>query len=348
MKINGAWTALVTPFNADLSVDADGLKRSVEFQITNSITGLLPVGTTGESPTLSWEEHRQVVDEVIGVSGDRVPVLAGSGSNSTEEALAISRHAVESGAKAVLLVDCYYNGPSSQELRDEYYSVIAGALPDTVVIPYVIPGRTGCSLGVEDLALLYAKHPNISCVKEATGDLARMAKTRAILGQEFSIMSGDDDLTYAMMSDKSIDADGVISVTSNVAPKAVADMVAMAASGDMKGAERVKNALAPLFGTVTVKVDNPRILPSGEKVMVNDRYRNPLAIKTLMAGLGMPSGACRKPLGKMTAAGVSVVRNAAKQVWETNPEVLQPVSDFFGVDIKSRLEDDSIWNALAI
>ncbi len=347
MIVDGAWTALVTPFNDDLSVDMDGLKLAVEFQISNSITGLLPAGTTGESPTLSWEEHRNAVDEVIKGCKGKVPVLAGSGSNSTDEALAISRHAAELGAEAVLLVDCYYNGPSSQELRDEYYAVVAAALPDTVVIPYVIPGRTGCALGVEDLALLYAKYPNVSCVKEATGDLVRMAKTRALLGPDFSIMSGDDDLTFTMMSDPNIKANGVISVTSNVAPKAVADMVRLAIEGDIAGAEKLKDALSPLFNIVTVKIDNPRTLPSGETVLVNDRYRNPQAFKTLMAGLGMPSGPCRKPLGKMTAAGVAVVRNAAKEVWEKNPKILQPVGDFFGLDIAARLADDSIWNALA-
>lgn len=346
MRVDGTWTALVTPFNPDLTVDIEGLRKLVNFQISNSITGILPVGTTGESPTLSWEEHQKVVDEVISVSKGKRPILSGSGSNSTSEALVSSRHAVESGADAVLLVDCYYNGPSSQELRDEYYSVIAEALPNTTVVPYIIPGRTGCSLAVEDLALLNAKYPNISCVKEATGDLTRMAKTRSILGPDFSIMSGDDDLTFKMLTDPAIKADGVISVMTNVAPKAVGDMVRLAKAGDIPAAEKLRDALNPLLSMVTVKVDNPRVLPSGETVMVSDKYRNPLAIKTLMAGLGMPSGNCRKPLGRMKASGIAVVRDTVKQVWENNPEILTPAADFFGIDIAARIDNDAVWNAL--
>jgi 4-hydroxy-tetrahydrodipicolinate synthase len=246
------------------------------------------------------------------------------------------------------MVDCYYNGPSSQELRDEYYGAVAAEFPDTTIVPYVIPGRSGTALGVEDLAILAAKFPNVNTVKEATGDLARMARTRELLGSAFSIMSGDDDITLKMMTDPAIRANGVISVASNVAPAGVCKMVALAAEGDLDGAKAAMEAIAPLLGAVTVKVDNPRTLPNGQSVMVNDRYRNPVAIKTLMAGLGMPSGPGRRPLGKMTKAGVDVVRNAARQVWERNPEVLEPINSFYGVDVAKRLADDSIWNSLSL
>lgn len=348
MRMHGTWTAIVTPFTSDLKVDWDGLKKNVEFQVSQGVTGIVPVGTTGESPTLNWDEHNIVIEKVLEICKGKCGVLAGSGSNSTDEAVESTGHAVKAGADAVLMVDCYYNGPSSQELRDEYYSVVASQFPDTTIVPYVIPGRSGTALTVEDLAILAARHSNISAVKEATGDLDRMAKTHKILGNGFSIMSGDDDITFKMMTDASIMANGVISVATNVAPAAIGRMVQLAAGGDVAGAEALKNALAPLLGIVTVKVDNERVLPSGEKVLVNDRYRNPVAIKVLMNGLGMPAGPGRKPLGKMTRAGVEVVRNAAKQVWEKNPEILEPIAHFYGVDIAARLADDSIWNALAL
>ncbi|MCE5314069.1 MAG: 4-hydroxy-tetrahydrodipicolinate synthase [Armatimonadota bacterium] len=346
--LDGAWTAIVTPLTPKLGVDWDGLKKNVEFQITEGIAGVVPVGTTGESPTLDWDEHNDVVNSVAVQCKDRCKVLAGAGSNSTSEAVESVRHAVEYGADAVLLVDCYYNGPSSQELRDEYYAVVAREFPNTTIVPYIIPGRSGTALAAEDLALLFAKYPNINTVKEATGDLDRMARTRSMVGENFSIVSGDDDLTFKMMSDANIRANGVISVVSNVAPGAVCKMVNLASKGDTQGAAEICEALSPLFGIVTVKVNNERVLPSGERALVNDRYRNPLAIKVLMNGLGMPSGMCRKPLGKMSMAGVDVVRSAAMRVWKNNPEVLQPIADFYGIDIEARLADNSIWEKLAL
>lgn len=348
MRIEGTWTALVTPMDSDFGVDYEGIEKNVEFQLSQGVTGVLPVGTTGESPTLSWDEHNKVVEKVLSLCADKCPVLAGTGSNSTSEAVESTKHAVHAGAQAVLLVDCYYNGPSSQELRDHYYDVVASQFPNTTVVPYVIPGRTGTVLAPEDLAILAAKRPNINTVKEATGDLARMACTRELVGDEFSIMSGDDDITYKMMSDAGIRANGVISVASNVVPAGIAKMVELARKGDFEGAAKMNEALAPLLGIVTVKIDNERTLHNGKVVKVNDRYRNPLAFKTLMAGLGMPSGSCRKPLGKMTMLGVDVVRSAARKVWQNNPELLQPINDFYGVDVEARLADDSIWQALAL
>ena len=347
MRIEGAWTAVVTPLTPDNAIDWQGLRKNVEFQISEGMTGLVPVGTTGESPTLDWHEHNLVIDDVLSMCKDKCGVIAGTGSNSTKEALESTRHAVSSRAQAVLLVDCYYNGPSSQELRDEYYAVIARQFPHTTIVPYVIPGRSGTALGVEDLAILHAKYPNISAVKEATGDLERMARTRALLGDGFSIISGDDDITFKMMSDPAIRANGVISVASNVAPAGVKKMVDLAAKGDLDGARAAAEAVGPLLGVVTVKAENARVLPSGETVNIIDKYRNPVPIKTLMAGLGMPAGPCKKPLGRMSRAGVETVRAAAKQVWDRNPEILEPISRFFGIDVGGRLADDAIWEALS-
>ena len=148
MRMKGTWTAIVTPMNPDFSVDWDGLKKNVEFQVSEGIDGVLPVGTTGESPTLDWEEHNQVIENVLAWCKGKCGVLAGTGSNSTEETLENTRVAVNAGAESVLMVDCYYNGPSSQELREEYYAAVAREFPKTTIVPYIIPGRTGTEMSV--------------------------------------------------------------------------------------------------------------------------------------------------------------------------------------------------------
>jgi len=343
MKLTGAYTAIVTPMHPDGSIDYDGLVKNIEFQISQSIAGVVPAGTTGESPTLDHKEHNEIIERTIAAVAGRCKVIAGTGSNSTKECVQKTGHAAQAGADAALLVDCYYNGPSSQELRDEYYSVVAREFPGLTIIPYVIPGRSGTALSVEDLALLYAENPNVSAVKEATGDLARMARTRELCGNEFSILSGDDDITYKMLIDPAIAADGTISVASNIAPGPSQEMIMAAQSGDLEKTERLQKAMAPLFGIITVKVENERTLPDGRKVMVTDKYRNPVAIKTLMNGLGMPAGVCRKPLGKMTSSGVVLVRDAVRAIWKNNPEILTPIAEFYGIDIESRIEDDKCW-----
>ena len=346
MDFQGAWTALVTPMASDGAVDWHGLEKNFAFQIEQGITGLVPTGTTGESPTLTWEEHNSIIERTLKQAAGKCEVIAGTGSNSTQEAVESTEYAAEHGAKAALLVDCYYNGPSSLELKNEYYGVLAELFPDVFFVPYVIPGRSGTALSVEDLAILAADYPNIRAVKEATGDLDRMARTRRLLGADFFILSGDDDITYKMMTAPDIRAAGVVSVVSNVAPAAVAQMVRKLLAGDPASAEVVRDALSPLFGIVTVKAESERLLPDGSAVRVQDRFRNPLAIKTLMNALGMPSGPGRQPLGKMTAEGVSVVRRAAREVWDRNPEILAPVGKFYGVDIEGRLSEDSVWSSL--
>lgn len=347
MNFEGAWTALVTPMTADGGVDWEGLEKNLQFQIAQGITGLVPTGTTGESPTLSWDEHNNIIERTLKQAEGKCQVIAGTGSNSTQEAVESTEHAADHGAKAALLVDCYYNGPSSLELRHEYYGMLAEVFPNVDFVPYVIPGRSGTALAVEDLAILAADYPNIHAVKEATGDLNRMARTRKLIGPDFFIMSGDDDLTFKMMTDPAVASQGVISVITNVAPAAVEQMVRKVRSGDMAGGQVIQNALAPLFGIVTVKVDSQRHLPNGSTAIVQDKFRNPLAVKTLMRGLGMPSGPTRQPLGRMTAKGVKVVRSAVKKVWQNNPEILAPIGEFYGVDVEARIATDSVWNELS-
>lgn len=344
-RFEGCWTALITPFKVG-EVDWEKLKRIVQFQLKEGVTGLVPTGTTGESPTLSWEEHDTVIDTVIRTANKKVFVMAGTGSNSTEEALRGTRHAAEAGVDAVLLVDCYYNGPSSLELRKEYYEVIARAFPNLFIVPYVIPGRSGTELSAEDLAILASEFKNIAAVKEATGNVERMKIERDLCGENFAILSGDDDVTFKIMSDPMIRASGVVSVASNIAPAAIEQMCRYILKGDMKKSEKLASKLDPLFKIVTVKTEEEIVL-NKESLKIKYKFRNPLPIKTAMVGLGMISELCRQPLGKMTIKGVEIVRDALKTVWKNSPEILEPIQKFYGVDIEKRLTDDSIWKNLA-
>src|SRR4030043_635675 len=336
-RFEGCWTAMVTPFDRKGEIDFEGLEKNIQFQIENGAS-LIPTGTTGESPTLDWREHDRVITRTVKLAKGKAFVLAGTGSNSTREAMRGSKHAVEVGAQGVLLVDCYYNGPSSLELRTQYYEVIAKIFRKTFIMPYVIPGRTGTKLEVEDLAILHRKFKNVRSVKEATGDLERMGKTRTLCGEDFDILSGDDDITFAMMTRNDIRASGVVSVTSNIVPGPIGEMIKAIQNGNMGKVDRLKDVLDPLFKVVTVNT-----IESYEGFEVPAKFRNPLAIKTMMKGLGLPSGPCRQPLGKMTPKGVEVVRSALKAVHGKDKEILRPIQDFYKINIEERLSNDKCW-----
>jgi len=336
----GSYTAIITPFDGD-AVDYDGLDRLVDFQIANGITGVLAAGTTGESPALSWDEHNQIIARIAKRTQNKGLCIAGTGSNNTREAIEATRLAAQAGVDAVLLVDPYYNGPSSLEIRREYVAPIAAAFPQVQVIPYVIPGRTGTQLLPEDLGLLSQKYENVSSVKEATGNLANMKRTRTCCGPNFTILSGDDGLTFDMMTDPNINAGGVISVVSNVIPGAVAQLVKLLAEKKIDQAEALKDDIAPLYGLVTVSTTEKT--PFGP---VTARFRNPSAIKALMTILGMPCGGCRPPLGKLTPNAIEVVLSIARRVQAANPSIFKPCAEFFGVDIDARLNDPNNWKDL--
>ena len=344
-EFKGSWTALITPFKDNGSVDFEGLEKNIEFQIDQEITGILAVGTTGESPTLDTKEHLEVISKAGEFAKGRCGVLAGAGSNSTIEALDHCRHTLDAGIQKVLLVDCYYNGPSSLELRDEYYKRILDGLSDIEIVIYVIPGRTGTAISTTDIAVLSEEYDRVIAIKEATGDLGRMAEERSLM-PEMSIMSGDDDKTYEMMADNSIKAQGVISVMTNIAPRAITQMVDELLKGNIQKGEQLAKKLKPLFSIVTVKAKSERTLSDGRKIVVEDKFRNPLAIKTMMNALGMPAGPGRPPIGKMTQKGIDVVRDALKQVFENSPEILKPIEDFYNVDLEKNIYDDRTWEPL--
>jgi len=339
--LRGCYTAIVTPFTQQLEVDWEGLKTLVRFQFEQGISGIVPAGTTGESPTLTREEHNRGIETGFHTAGSKAQTIAGTGSNSTDEALSATKHVHDVGIRAALLVDPYYNGPSSLEIRREYYEPIAMAVPEVQVIPYVIPGRTGAQLLPQDLAILSTKFDNVTAVKEATGSMDNARLTRQHCGPDFSILSGDDDKTLELMRDPRIKGSGVISVITNIVPRAVSDMVRAALRDDWEEATRIGHALAPLFGLVTVKVDE--LTPYGT---VPVKARNPLPIKTMMGVLGMRSGPCRRPLGRITSKGLEVVLAALRRVWELNPEFLEPVERAFDVSVDERLRQPRYWEGL--
>jgi 4-hydroxy-tetrahydrodipicolinate synthase len=322
-------------------VDYEGLHQLADFQIDQGAKGILAVGTTGESPTLDWSEHNRVIEKIHEYASPRVLTIAGTGSNSTQESIEGTEHAQRTGVNCVLLVDPYYNGPSSLEIRREYIEPIAKQFPEVQIIPYIIPGRTGTQLYPQDLAILHQQYSNVSCVKEATCDLKNAELTRQFCGEDFDILSGDDDKTYTMMISPDISASGVISVVSNVAPSSIVDMVHYLLDGNEEAASVIAQALQPLFSIVTVKTQEQSAYGN-----VPCKARNPLAYKTLMNVLGMPSGPCRQPLGKMTRNGLEMVLTNARKVYEHNPEIFQPIADYFDVDLKDRLYNERYLEGL--
>ncbi len=338
---SGCYTALITPFNKAGELDKEGLEQLISFQIKNKITGILATGTTGESPTFKWKEHDDVIARVAKSAKGRCARIAGTGSNNTGEALQALENAAKEGVDAVLMVDPYYNGPSSLEIRKEYYEVTARAYPDMEIIPYIIPGRTGAQMLPQDLAILAENYNNISCVKEATGNLDNMKLTRKYCGNDFKIFSGDDGLIYDIMTDPGIKACGSISVMANIVPKFLTKMISLLNQGDTKGAMKIQTALEPLLDLVVVTTQE-----NSKFGAVDCRARNPLPLKTMMQLLGMPGGPCRRPLGKMTQKGFSVILDAMKKVHTNNPEIFEPVASFFSVDIQERFNNPEFHKGL--
>ncbi len=272
--LSGTLTAMITPFRNG-AVDFDRLAGNVEFQVNSGINGLVPVGTTGESPTLSHEEHRVVIERVIAAAAGRVPVVAGTGSNSTSEALELTTHAAKIGADAALIVTPYYNKPT-QEGMYRHFMTIAEKI-DLPLVLYNIPGRTGITMSPQTVARL-AKHPNIVAVKEATGSMDITSEIVSLCDPDsLAILSGDDSATLPLMS---IGARGVISVLSNLMPQRVRALTDAALAGDFAAARALHLELFPICNAMFIET-------------------NPIPIKTAMAMAGMDSGELRLPLCEM-------------------------------------------------
>lgn len=244
----GTWTALITPFTADGSLDEEALRRLVQFQIEHGITGLVPLGTTGESPTMTAAEDQRAAKIVIEEARGRVPVIVGTGSNCTREAVEYTRAAKELGAGAALVVAPYYNKPTQEGLRRHYTAVADVGLP---IIVYNIKGRCGVNIATDTLMEL-AEHPMIVGVKEASGDIEQMKEVLARRPANFSVLSGDDNMTLALMREG---GDGVVSVASNIVPDKIAELVQAAADGAWDDAQKRNTELADLFAAMFIETN---------------------------------------------------------------------------------------------
>lgn len=267
----GSIVAIVTPFNNG-AVDEEKLRELVEFQIENGTDAIVPCGTTGESSTLSYVEHDRVIKVVVEQVNKRVPVIAGTGSNSTHEAIEITQHAKELGADGALLVTPYYNKPSQEGLYLHYKAIAdAVALPQVL---YNVPGRTSVNLLPETVARL-AVHANIVAIKEATGSLQQASEVLALCGENITVLSGDDFITLPMMA---CGAKGVISVTANIMPKEVAALVDAFNAGNYEEAKRLHLYLLKISNAMFIET-NPVPVKTGVALMgkCRDEVRLPLA-----------------------------------------------------------------------
>ena len=285
----GAGVAIITPMKQDGSVDFDELRKIIDFQIDNGTDSIIICGTTGESSVLSDEEHmecfRVAVDQVNG----RVPVIAGSGSNCTESAIHYSKEAQKYGADAVLLVTPYYNKATQKGLI-RHYTAIANEVPDTPIILYNVPSRTGCNLAPATVVSLAKNVKNIVGIKAASGDLSQIAKMMSMADGCIDLYSGNDDQVLPILS---LGGVGVISVLSNVAPRQTHDMVAKFLEGDVKGAAKIQLDAIPLINALFCEV-------------------NPIPVKTALNLMGMQVGPTRMPLCEMEPENEARLAKAMK------------------------------------
>ncbi len=295
---SGAFTALITPFRNG-AVDVEALESLVELQISQGIHGLVPCGTTGETPAMGEAEDRLVIETVARVSNGRVQVIAGSGSNSTEMAIKYTRMAQEAGADASLQVSPYYNKPTQEGLY-RHFAAIAEST-DLPLVLYNIPGRTAVTIETDTIARL-AEIPNVVGVKESTLSMNVASDIRALCGEEFDILSGDDPMTLPIMA---LGGSGVISVTSNIAPGAVSDMVDAALEGNWERARELHYELLPLFRALFAET-------------------NPIPVKTAASLLGLCSDEMRLPLIPMEGENLAALQetlDAANHLLPTPEEV---------------------------
>lgn len=277
----GSITALITPFKNG-SLDEEALRRFVDWQITEGTHGLVPTGTTGESPTLNFDEHKRVIDITIETARGRVPVIAGTGSNSTDEAIELSTHAEKSGADGILIVNPYYNKPTQEGLFQHFK-----AINDRVGIPiviYNIPSRTNVDMSVETMARVY-ELKNVVGVKDATANLARVSQQRVAMGPEFNQLSGEDATALAFTAHG---GHGCISVASNIAPRLCAEFQNALMKGDFAGALKQQDRLMPLFDAMFVET-------------------NPGPVKYAASRLGLCSAEMRLPLTPVTEQTKKIV-----------------------------------------
>ncbi len=285
----GTYTAIVTPFKND-GIDEAALERLIRIQIKAGVDGIVPVGTTGESPTVNYEEHIHIIALSVKFAARRIKVLAGTGGNSTSEAIYLTEHAEKAGADGSLQVAPYYNKPTQEGLFQHFREVARKTrLP---IVLYSIPGRCGVEIGVDTVKRLARECKNIIGIKEAGGNADRVSQLRAALGPRFEILSGDDSLTLPFMA---VGAQGVISVASNVIPRQVARMVNAFAAGKVQAALRLHQQYYPLFKDLFIET-------------------NPVPVKAALAMLGQIEETYRLPLVPMSAKNRETLRATMQAV----------------------------------
>nr|AAU83111.1 dihydrodipicolinate synthase/N-acetylneuraminate lyase [uncultured archaeon GZfos26F9] len=291
LKIEGVYPALITPFTKDDEVDKEGLRRLVEYVIEGGVAGIVPCGTTGESATLSHKEHEEVIDVVVDCS--KVPVIAGTGSNNTKEAVEFTKHAADAGADACLLITPYYNKPNVKGLKEHFKRI-----GDSVEIPlilYNIPSRTGQNVSAGTMVELASEITNIKGVKEASGDLKQVGaiiRSVAEQGLDFTVVAGDDFLTLPIMS---LGGKGVISVAANIAPREMTEMVAAMLKEEVEKAKEINIRLFPLFEAMFLET-------------------NPIPVKKAAEMMGLSAGHVRLPLGALSEANVEKLRKVLEKL----------------------------------
>ena len=279
--------AIITPFR-DGRVDEDKLKELVEFQIKNKTSAIVPCGTTGESATLSLAEHERVIELVIDTVNKRVPVIAGTGSNNTAEAIRLTQHAKEAGADAALLINPYYNKPTQKGLYSHFREIADSV--DIPIVLYNIASRTGVNMEPEIIAKLHKDCKNIIGVKEASGDVEQMARIKILCGEKFDLISGDDSLTLPVLS---IGGVGVISVVANIVPRDVANLIEEFNRGNIKKARQIHFRLLPLVKAMFIET-------------------NPIPVKTSMGILKMCSPDLRLPMCSMEEQNLKKLKKALR------------------------------------
>ena len=283
----GSMVAIITPFR-DGRVDEDKLKELVEFQIKNKTSAIVPCGTTGESATLSLAEHERVIELVIDTVNKRVPVIAGTGSNNTAEAIRLTQHAKEAGADAALLINPYYNKPTQKGLYSHFREIADSV--DIPIVLYNIASRTGVNMEPEIIAKLHKDCKNIIGVKEASGDVEQMARIKILCGEKFDLISGDDSLTLPVLS---IGGVGVISVVANIVPRDVANLIEEFNRGNIKKARQIHFRLLPLVKAMFIET-------------------NPIPVKTSMGILKMCSPDLRLPMCSMEEQNLKKLKKALR------------------------------------
>lgn len=283
---SGVYTAIVTPLTRDGAVDYDKFRALIERQIESGVDGIVPVGTTGESPTLRVDEHHQVIAVAVEATGDRAKVIAGTGANSTDEAIELTGKALEAGADATLQVTPYYNKPNQEGLKRHFSAVADIGLP---VVLYNVPGRSGREIAIDTIVDL-SEHPHIVAVKEAGGSVDRVSNI--VRRCDLDVLSGDDSLTFPMMA---VGGKGVISVASNVAPAKVSEMVHNALDGKWDEAATLHRALHKLFCDLFIDT-------------------NPIPVKAALAMMGLIEEVYRLPLCPLTSDKKEVLAETLQEL----------------------------------